>query len=100
MAIDDGTGRCRLALGASHQPLANSPRDDFQPSLQEPPLRLLARERERALERRARVGRSSEPPAQLGAGGVREAIVAKFASTEDRVDEREACGRAVADRDR
>src|SRR5439155_21697999 len=59
------------------------------------PLRLLTRQRERALVRVARIGGPSEPAAEVRARGVREPILAKIPVAENPIDHPEAGGGAI-----
>src|SRR5262249_60664586 len=58
-------------------------------SLQEPALRLLAREAEGTLVGRSRVLRPAQAPAQIGARRVREAVLRKLAAGKQGIDEDE-----------
>ena len=60
------------------------------PSRQEPPLGLLAGERERPFVRRAGLDHPAQPPAEIGPGGVREPIVGQVAPGENGIDQYEA----------
>ena len=70
--------------------------DVRQPALQEPALGLLPRQGERPRVRRARVGDSSKPTAQVGSRRVREVVLVEIAAGENRVDDREPRRRTVA----
>jgi len=58
--------------------------------LDEPPLGLLAGEREGALVGGARLGRSPQPPEEVGSCGVRQVVGVELAALQDGVDQRQA----------
>jgi hypothetical protein len=72
----------------------------MEPRLQEASLRLLLRQLERSLVRRARVGRGSDAPAQVRPRRVRRLILRQVAAAQDPFDERERRLGSVAHRDR
>src|SRR5688500_13413571 len=66
-----------------------------EPAFEKPPLRLLPRERESALEGGAGIRGPSEPPAQLRPRRVCQAIIQQIAPLENGVDEGQPGGGAV-----
>src|SRR4029453_4118862 len=77
----------RRALSTS-----SSSRQLGQPSFQEPALRLLSRELDRALVGRARRRGPTQPAAQVGARRVRQVVVSKVAAGKDGVDKGQTRG--------
>src|SRR5687767_6416620 len=93
--------RTRLPFYISHSAFSvqHSAFELGEAALEKAALRLLPRELEGPLVGSARVRGLSEPPAEIGARRMGEAVAAELAALQDRVDEGETGCRSIAHRD-